>query len=313
MNAQKPVLKFNDNGKFKIVQFTDTHVIAGDKRSDVAMERMAEVLDAEKPDFVIYTGDLIFGRPGKESLLQAIEPCVSRGIPFGVAWGNHDDEQGLTRQELYDIIKDIPTNLTNTVEGITGVTNYTVPVKTSKGNKDACVFYVIDSNSYSKMEEVDGYGWVAADQINWYKEQSKAYTEANNGNPLPALAFFHIPVPEFHEAVENENSFMLGLRKEKACSPKVNSGLALAMLEARDVMAISVGHDHINDYLVNWRDIMLCYGRYTGGSTVYNDVPGGNGARVFELTEGERAFKTWIRIKDGKVINEFEYPATLER
>ena len=193
------------------------------------------------------------------------------------------------------------------------MTNYTVPVKTSKGNKDACVFYVIDSNSYSKMEEVDGYGWVAADQINWYKEQSKAYTEANNGNPLPALAFFHIPVPEFHEAVENENSFMLGLRKEKACSPKVNSGLALAMLEARDVMAISVGHDHINDYLVNWRDIMLCYGRYTGGSTVYNDVPGGNGARVFELTEGERAFKTWIRIKDGKVINEFEYPATLER
>ena len=84
MNAQKPVLKFNDNGKFKVVQFTDTHVIAGDKRSDVAMERMAEVLDAEKPDFVIYTGDLIFGRPGKESLLQAIEPVVSRGIPFGV-------------------------------------------------------------------------------------------------------------------------------------------------------------------------------------------------------------------------------------
>ena len=313
MNAQKPVLKFNDNGKFKVVQFTDTHVIAGDKRSDVAMERMAEVLDAEKPDFVIYTGDLIFGRPGKESLLQAIEPVVSRGIPFGVTWGNHDDEQGLTRQELYDLIKDIPTNLTNTVEGITGVTNYTVPVKSSNGKKDACVFYMIDSNSYSKMEEVDGYGWVAADQINWYKEQSNAYTAANNGNPLPALAFFHIPVPEFHEAVANENSFMLGMRKEKACAPKVNSGLALAMLEARDVMAISVGHDHINDYLVNWRNIILCYGRYTGGSTVYNDVHGGNGARVFELTEGERAFKTWIRIKDGQIINEFDYPATLER
>ena len=313
MNAQKPVLKFNENGKFKIVQFTDTHIIAGDKRSDVAMERMAEVLDAEKPDFVIYTGDLIFGRPAKESLFQAIEPVLSRGIPFGVTWGNHDDEEGLTRQELFDLIKDIPTNLTNTVEGITGVTNYTVPVKTNKGNKDACVFYVIDSNSYSKMEEIEGYGWVAPDQINWYKEQSQAYTAANNGNPLPAIAFFHIPVPEYHEALADESNFMLGVRKEKACAPQVNSGLALAMLESRDVMAISVGHDHVNDYLVNWRNIMLCYGRYTGGSTVYNDVHGGNGARVFELTEGERSFKTWIRLKDGKLIHEFDYPATLEK
>lgn len=312
INAQESVLKFNENGKFKIVQFTDTHIIAGDKRCDAAMERMAEVLEAEKPDFVIYTGDLIFGRPAKESLLQAIEPVVSRGIPFGVTWGNHDDEEGLSRQELFDLIKDIPNNFTDTVEGITGVTNYTLPIRSSNGKKDAFVLYVLDSNAYSKMAEVDGYAWVAYDQIAWYKEQSKAYTAANNGNPLPAIAFFHIPVPEFHEAVADEGAFMLGVRKEKACSPQINSGLALAMLEARDVMAISVGHDHVNDYIVNWREIMLCYGRYTGGSTVYNDVHGGNGARVFELTEGERSFKTWIRIKDGKVINEFDYPASLE-
>ncbi len=312
INAQESVLKFNENGKFKIVQFTDTHIIAGDKRCDAAMERMAEVLEAEKPDFVIYTGDLIFGRPAKESLLQAIEPVVSRGIPFGVTWGNHDDEEGLSRQELFDLIKDIPNNFTDTVEGITGVTNYTLPIRSSNGKKDAFVLYVLDSNAYSKMAEVDGYAWVAYDQIAWYKEQSKAYTTANNGNPLPAIAFFHIPVPEFHEAVADEGAFMLGVRKEKACSPQINSGLALAMLEARDVMAISVGHDHVNDYIVNWREIMLCYGRYTGGSTVYNDVHGGNGARVFELTEGERSFKTWIRIKEGKVINEFDYPASLE-
>ena len=27
MSAQKPVLRYNENGKFKIVQFTDTHII----------------------------------------------------------------------------------------------------------------------------------------------------------------------------------------------------------------------------------------------------------------------------------------------
>ncbi len=312
-DAQETVLKFNQDGKFKIVQFTDTHIIYEDKRCNEAIERMNEVLDAEKPDFVIYTGDLIFGRPAKESLLRAVEPVVSRGIPFGVTWGNHDDEELLTRQELFDVIKDIPNNLTDTAEGISGVTNYVLPIKNRNGSKDVCALYVFDSNSYSKMEEVDGYGWIAYDQVGWYREQSKALTEANKGNPLPALAFFHIPLPEYHEAGLDEGGFIMGIRKEKPCSPPVNSGLALAMLEARDVMAVSVGHDHVNDYVAEWHNIMLCYGRYTGGSTVYNDVPGGNGARVFELTEGEHSFRTWIRLKEGKVISEFNYPADLER
>lgn len=310
--AQKPVLKFNKDGKFKIVQFTDTHIIHGDNRSDVAMERMNEILDAEKPDFVIYTGDLIFGRPGKESLIQAIEPVVKRGIPFGVTWGNHDDEQGLSRKELFDLIKDVPNNLTATTEGITGVTNYILTVKSSD-NKDACVLYIFDSNAYSTLEGIKGYGWVAHDQIGWYMDASRKFTEANGGKPLPAMAFMHIPFPEYGESVSTDGVFMMGSRKEKVASAKVNSGLAIAMREAQDVMAVSVGHDHVNDYITEWNGIMLCYGRYTGGSTVYHDIHGGNGARIFELTEGEREFRTYVRLKDGQILYDFNWPADLLR
>ena len=58
--AQPNALKFNANHKFKIVQFTDIHWKYGNPASDEAGERMAEVLDAEKPDLVVFTGDLIF-------------------------------------------------------------------------------------------------------------------------------------------------------------------------------------------------------------------------------------------------------------
>ncbi len=307
--AQPNALKFNANHKFKIVQFTDIHWKYGNPASDEAGERMAEILDAEKPDLVVYTGDLIFAKPAREGLDKALEAAVTRGIPFAVTWGNHDDEQELSRKELSEYIATKAGNLTSTVEGISGQTNYTLTIKTADGKRDAAVLYIFDSNSYSPIKQVKGYDWIKHDQVEWYRQRSKAFTAANGGKPMPALAFFHIPLPEFHEAVQNEGSFMVGTRKEKACAPEINTGLAAAMLEMGDVMGVFVGHDHVNDYVVDWRGILLGYGRFTGGATVYHDIPEGNGGRVIELTEGSRTIKTWIRIKDGKVINEVNYPA----
>ena len=307
--AQPNALKFNANHKFKIVQFTDIHWKYGNPASDEAGERMAEVLDAEKPDLVVFTGDVIFAKPAREGLDKALEATITRGIPFAVTWGNHDDEQDLSRKELSEHIATKAGNLTSTVEGISGVTNYTLSVKSTDGKRDAAVLYIFDSNSYSPIKKVKGYDWIKHDQVEWYRQTSKAFTAANDGKPLPALAFFHIPLPEFHEAAQNESAYFVGTRKEKACAPEINTGLAAAMLEAGDVMGVFVGHDHVNDYVVDWRGILLGYGRFTGGATVYHDIPEGNGARVIELTEDSRTIKTWIRIKGGKVINEVNYPA----
>ena len=293
------VLKFNADKKFKIVQFTDVHWVPGDSASEEAAERMNEVLDVEKPDLVIYTGDLVFGKPASEALSKALEPVVSRRLPFAVTWGNHDDEQDMTRIELLEYIKDMPGNLTSTTAGISGVTNYVLPLKSEDGKKDAAVLYVFDSNAYSSLKQVKGYDWIKPDQINWYVESSVGYTERNGGKPLPSLAFFHIPFPEYNEAAQDENALLIGTRKEKACAPLINTGLYAAMLNAGDIMATFVGHDHVNDYVVDWKGILLCYGRFTGGNTVYHDIPGGNGARVIELTQGVRSFKTWERLEGG--------------
>ena len=302
-------LKFGEDKKFKIVQFTDVHWKADSIASEEAGERMGEVLDAEKPDLVIFTGDVIFGKPADKSMRCALEPTIKRGIPFAVTFGNHDDELGMSRKELYDFIKDMPGNLTSTVEGLSGVTNFILPVKASDGSQDAALLYVFDSHSYATLKGIKGYGWIKHDQVQWYIDESKKFTEANGGTSLTALSFFHIPLPEFHEAVQNEGSFLIGTRKEKACAPEINTGLFAAMKEAGDVLGVFVGHDHVNDYAVSWKGIMLCYGRFTGGKTVYHDMPGGNGARVIELTEGVRQFRSWIRLKDGQVINEFTYPS----
>ena len=80
------------------------------------------------------------------------------------------------------------------------------------------------------------------------------------------------------------------------------------ILQSGDIFATFVGHDHINDYAAVYKGIALCYGRYSGGNTVYCNIPGGCGARVIELTEGERGFKSYIRLKDGSVLNRISFP-----
>ena len=104
-NAQQPSLKFNKDGKFKIVQFTDVHYIHNNPKSAISVERINEVLDAEKPDLVLFTGDVIYGKPAEEGMRTILNLAAQRKIPFGMTFGNHDNEQGLTRAQLFDIIR----------------------------------------------------------------------------------------------------------------------------------------------------------------------------------------------------------------
>lgn len=305
--AQKPSLKFNKDGKFKIVQFTDVHYIHGNPKSAISIERINEVLDAEKPDLALFTGDVIYGKPAEEGLRTILNLAADRKIPFGLTFGNHDDEQGLTRKQLFDIIRTIPYNLTDSVAGVSGASNFIIPLKSSDGKKDAAILYCLDSHSYSRINGVGGYDYIKFDQIQWYRENSARYTQQNGGTPLPSLAFFHIPLPEYNQAASDETAILTGTRKEKACAPQLNSGMFASMKEMGDILSVFVGHDHDDDYAVFWKGILLAYGRYTGGDTVYNNLT--NGARVIEMTEGAKDFKTWIRLKGGEIINRVNYPS----
>jgi predicted MPP superfamily phosphohydrolase len=102
-SAQEKRLKFNDNHKFKIVQLTDIHWKYGNPDSDIAATRINEILDAEEPDLVVVTGDIVFAKPAAEGIKAALEPITKRNIPFAVTFGNHDDEQDLSRKELLDM------------------------------------------------------------------------------------------------------------------------------------------------------------------------------------------------------------------
>nr|WP_239060759.1 metallophosphoesterase family protein [Bacteroides sp. 519] len=308
-SAQTPkTLKFTKEGKFKIVQFTDVHFKYKNPASDIALERINEVLEAEKPNLVIFTGDVIYAPPADTAMRVVLQQVANHKIPYVVTFGNHDDEHNMSRRQLYDVIRTVPYNL---MPEYIDTFDFVLPLQASDSKQDAALLYCLDSNSYAQPKEIGGYGWFSFNQVNWYLNQSKQYTEKNNNTPLPALAFFHIPVPEYNEAMTQDNVIMVGKKMERECSPKINTGIFAAMRLSGDVMGIFVGHDHDNDYAVMWKDVLLAYGRYSGGNTVYNNIP--NGARVIEMYEGTRTFKSWIRQANNEIVYPVTYPDSFRK
>jgi hypothetical protein len=106
-----PDLRVKEDGTFKIVQVSDTHMVTGvgsckdsiDADGNFLPESVAdpltvkfidEVLDVEKPDLVLLTGDEVHHDiPDTQSaLFKVVAPLIERSIPYAAVFGNHDSE-----------------------------------------------------------------------------------------------------------------------------------------------------------------------------------------------------------------------------
>jgi len=301
-----PSMQFR-NGRFKILQLTDTHFIGGDARSQRAIDNVIELLDAEKPDMVIHTGDIIFGKPARENLTQILSLITDRHIPFAVALGNHDEEFGLSRHEVLEHIRQMPGCLNTSAKEMHGVSNDVVILKSPDG-KNQWAFYLFDTGNKAKeFPELKSYDYIHADQLEWYRQTSRRLKQENQGTPLPSLAFMHIPITEYLDGLSDSRRQIRGNLGENPCSPIINSGTFVTMREEGDIKAIVCGHDHDDDYVMKWRGLYMMYGRYSGGDTVYNNLKP-NGARILEFTEGSSSFKTWIRLHGGRIEQTMTLP-----
>lgn len=306
--AETPKMSFNKDGKFKIVQFTDTHYCYGNPKSETAVRNINSVVDAEKPDMVVFTGDLVFADSVARGLTAVTQPLVDRGIPFAVVFGNHDHQFDMSYQDMYDLLHNRPYSLMPP-RGYVESPDYEVPVYSADGKELKYVLYCLDSHDVlmAKATKVRGYDWLTPDQIEAYNNKSHIYKTANGGNPVPALMFFHIPLPEFEYATKDEKDYV-GNKKERVCSPNINTGMYAALRINGDVKGVFCGHDHDNDFVTDYKGVLLSYGRYSGGNTVYNHL-GKPGARVIVLDENNPdSIETWIRLRDGEVLNRYQYP-----
>ena len=320
---------FTTDREFKVLQLTDIHIGGGwmSKKTDaMALNAVASMITAEKPDLVIITGDTAYPVPfqaGTFNNLSSAKLFVTLMEKLGVYWaicfGNHDTEaySYYSREEISEFYSgdDLKYCLFEENDGdVDGYGNQVINVKNSEGVITQSL-YLFDSHSYVNGD-VLGLRWqydnIHANQIEWYKNTVNALNEQNQKvldklgkkeqSDIKSAAFFHIPLDEQKEAwyeyanngfKDTENvKLIYGVAGEG--SKIVYSGvgedeLFETMLELGSTKAVFCGHDHYNNFSIDYKGIRLTYGMsvdylaYPGiyklgsqrGCTIINFAPDG--------------------------------------
>lgn len=303
--AQPPSrLTFKD-GKFVIAQFTDLHWTPESSKCAETAATIRNILTSAHPDLAILTGDVVTDDPALKGWTDVVSIFNEAKVPFVVTMGNHDAEY-MTRDDIYDLLLKSPyyVGAKGPVD-IMGCGNCVIPVYGSQ-KKEAveALLYCFDSNDYQPNKLYGTYDWIHFNQIEWYRKRSAEFTTANSGKPVPALAFFHIPLIEYNEIRGDGKTY--GNDKEGGVSAaNINSGMFSSFLDMKDVMGVFVGHDHDNDFLGIDKGIALGYGRVTG-TDAYGSLI--RGARIIELYEDQFKFDTWIMTPAGREAS-YYYPS----
>jgi hypothetical protein len=281
-------LAFDSEGHFKILQFTDLHLTYGFDFNDRETFRLIKLATLqEQPDLVVFTGDQTMS-PMNRRLYDRLTRWMNQlDVPWTFVFGNHDDEANASKVELASLVLNKANNVLFRMgpNNITGVGNFLIHLIDPSTEDLTFTLYFIDSNAH-RTYEIDGtkkfwYDYIYADQINWYEAMVNLVT-SEAGSTLPSIAFFHIPLPEYNDVLDQPSLIETGVRLELPCTPYINTGMFSKMVELGSTKGVFVGHDHINDYTYTKDGIMLGYGRATGFNA-YGHKDLDKGARVIHI------------------------------
>lgn len=292
---KKRTLKFNKNGKFRILVLTDLHEYKSDNKetqnkTEDALLLVETAVKSLCPDLVVYNGDNAFGKT-EEDLKETIDAITKTvremNIPFTMVLGNHEhDARELPPELPVKIFSSYENSLVREdKKGISGYANHYISIK-GKGNKTKYLLFFIDSGkSRSDNPDISGYDWVRDDQIEWFEEVADSFKEKNGGEYVPAIVFQHMPVTEIYSllkevkgvdvagAIRGQELFsskyfvlkdgVKGSLLEGPCPPDYNNG-EFDSLKTHGVKGAFFGHDHKNDFEGEVDGVLLAQVKGTG-------------------------------------------------
>ena len=315
------VIKAPIDRDFKILQLTDTQVIDSSqcreswdasfikendpKNVEVKLySHIRKLVEETKPDLITITGDVVYGRFDDRGvqLTKLIEVMESFKISWCPVFGNHDNEtkKGVKWQcEQFENAKYCMFKR-GTIDYSNG--NYTVAIV--KGRKPIRILYFMDSNGCAEPSDqsfLDGLTstvGLTKNHQKWFKKISDNLCEQQKQEKISGFAFFHIPTRDFELAAKsvspespydfdlgNDYSQNWGVMREKSCC---SSLLFADYLREVKIEACFVGHDHVNNFAIDYQGVKWVYGLKTGS---YDYSPSKLGGLLIEVGETDYTLK----------------------
>ncbi|ELR24806.1 acid phosphatase, putative [Acanthamoeba castellanii str. Neff] len=283
-------LRLRADGSFKIVQFADIHFGEGE---DVWWGPVQDTNSTRLMRAVLQYATTI------------ILPFQNGGYRWAAVFGNHDDladGSGGRRSDLMRFDTSFPLSLSHFgPPSLHGVSNYYLPIlphaASSAVDAPVSLLYLFDTGGGRLPEIVD------KAQVDWYRNLSASLRQQQDPTkrPVPALAFFHIPLEHYDAIFSPTDKECFGEADDDVTPVDTSNGLFEAFVEMGDVRATFVGHDHGNDWCCQQKGVHLCFGRHSGYGGYGTWA---RGARVIELrqfSQNEMLAKTWVRMEDGSI------------
>lgn len=298
----------------KIIAFTDTHLDAKKEKGDVTFSYIVRNIVAEEPDLVVFVGDTVTAGFNRIRCHQLAKTLEQLGVYWAGVLGNHEGDNiwSVSRKGMLKIFSkydhcliDNSQKYTHDGTKVWGNGNYVINLADSKGNIYQTLYFLDGGSDMSDEDMIkydaefedkghNDYDYLKESQIQWYKE-TVSDIENKNGAKVRSILFDHIPLNEYKTAYEeitgeteatydtpdcydvaNENGTMLieGQRREAICYSGHNSGMFDAICEMDSTKLVVAGHDHINDFVVLYKGVILSYNVPSGYSS-YNLVSKG--------------------------------------
>lgn len=319
-------LRFGNDGKFTILQITDTqddHCLA-----DGLVDFIEKSIEATNPDLIVITGDLVEdSRAGdisdseifkegvtvdgdyeatlentKKAVEQIFAPLEKSGIPYAVAQGNNDYKSGITNEDWLEIYADYPGCIAYDMsDDAEGKIDFYLPILSSSSDEAAFGIWMLDNGRDFSQS-----------QLEWFSSY--------NTNGVPSVVFEHIPVDDMGNLYEECSIFDEGaiLSGGKAYRLKgdIAHGHAEGIIEPgastpefaawknQNVVGAFFGHWHTSGFTGVWDSITLgmTYGCQFSKSGPY-------GVRTVTLDEASGTIETELyEYIDGEFIIQADEP-----
>ena len=305
-------LQKNPDKDFKILNLTDPQLgteewAIGHKCRTILTNTVSKLIKKVNPDLITITGDL--GWAGQIESYEAFADFLdSFGIPWAPVWGNHDNQNG---PEFIETV--VSRYLTHPLcvyekgNSMLGNGNYVIAIE--QNGKIVEGLIMMDSHDKTPFTSDDGaqtqeWAKLLPQQLVWYREQIESLKKLGC---YDTTLMMHIPIYAYRTAWENafntaldpksikpenstapkiwkdgyKNSF--GVKYEGICSYPADEGMFDVITELGSTKHIVCGHDHINNFVVNYKGVKFIYGLKTGAGCYWEPIL--NGGTVLNITE----------------------------